>query len=303
MPRIKNKDRQDMPFCLTPIDKGIKCVLSNLPTLIPAAPVDENFSTIVILELLLDLELDATVKDECLRHVQALCQNDVVYFFADKHLYPADVDTTALALVIGTKSSCIPRDQAAVMIDKILSNTASNGAIDVYYDPTGEKKERIDQVVCANALYALTLHDRQHAAEKTIDFVFQTIVSGSYCKGSRYYPSEDTFLWSASKLVADFPDTYGSFESPLKAAVMSTKAHTRNSLDLAMHIIASENLHLPNATAKAQLAAQQQPDGGWPASPYFKGSGNRYFGSREITTAFALKALAVHQKPYMSGHM
>lgn len=59
-----------------------------------------------------------------------------------------------------------------------------------------------------------------------------------------------------------------------------------------MRIIACNNLGIQSSKEKAKLVSFQLEDGSWPAYSYFTGSNSRYFGSREISTAFAIKALS-----------
>lgn len=255
--------------------------------------IDENFSTIVIMELLLDLEFDTKIKHECLCVLNSqFNESGIICFFADKSLYPGDVDTTALALYVLKKADLIDDDLSLNGINEIINNTTTTGIIDVYFDQTGEKKNRIDPVVCANALYALSLYKKEAEATKSLDFVYETLVTEAYCGGTRYYPSEDAFLFAVSRLIKNFPKTYEKVTEPLKEKVAKRIGLTENPLDLAMRVIACNNLGILNPLEKAKLISYQLQDGSWPACCYFIGSNNRYFGSKEISTAFAIKALS-----------
>lgn len=242
------------------------------------------------------MDLKFEIKQDCLYFLNNQFEHEgMVYFFTDKNLYPADVDTTAIAISVLTKASFINNSNFSNCINgirKIITNTTKDGIIDTYFDKSGEKRERVDPVVCANALYAISLYGKEFEALESMDFVYNILLSEAYKGGTRYYESEDTFLFALFKLVISFPNVYSKFVEPLKEKVIKRIGATENSLDLAMRIIACNNLNIHNSTEKNKLALLQLEDGSWPAYFYFKGSNSRYFGSREISTAFAIKALS-----------
>lgn len=63
-------------------------------------------------------------------------------------------------------------------------------------------------------------------------------------------------------------------------------------LDLAMRSILADTLGIPNESEKQKLRQLQEQNGSWTADPLFHyGGRDEYFGSKAVTTAFAIKAL------------
>ncbi|WP_329449184.1 hypothetical protein OG906_40430 (plasmid) [Streptomyces sp. NBC_01426] len=172
--------------------------------------------------------------------------------------------------------------------------------------PRGRKH---DAVACANALYTLHLNHQYIAGDDeavitaSMRYLRDHLVSRRYMHGTRYYPSPDAFLYAASRICARFPQHSRMLTTPLRHAVQEREIDTQTwaladqpgtALDLALRTLAADNLALNVGQDEGRmlLARLQQPDGSWPACPYYRmGRFPVYFGSPCLTTLFARRAL------------
>ncbi len=259
--------------------------------LIPSyGKIVESFSPMVILDLLGTKVIDVDVHALLVQSIiNARLSNQLYSFFFDEKMLPADVDCVALAYTGLIKSGVLAGCNYQNVVELVLTNTNSAGIIETYFDVS--RKDRIDPVVGANALYFLYLCGQESQAQTTQQFVLDTLLQEKYKERGRYYPSEDTFLYMISRLL-DFPFFQENITFVLQQKLIARLYSTHNPLDLAMRVICSKKLKIQNETEAAELASLQESDGGWPAWAYYKkGRSNIYFGSRVITTAFAIKAL------------
>lgn len=131
------------------------------------------------------------------------------------------------------------------------------------------------------------------------------VISGSWRRGCRYYPSPDAFLCFYSELVREFPEAADMFglRSLLQDAILERRAcvehgvtDPRTPLNLALRAIAAANFGVDPWPELGPLIDSQDPNGGWSefCSLYCLGSRNApnvYFGSPAQTASFAVRAL------------
>jgi len=140
-----------------------------------------------------------------------------------------------------------------------------------------------------------------------LSYVVGYFLSGEFRSGCRYYESPDAFLCFFSDLLAHFPAIHELFDvrEALCTAIEERREVEANGqvddpqapLNLALRAIAASNMGLDPSYEWARLIAAQDPDGGFSRySPLFalgtKHGPNLYFGSKEQTTAFALRAFS-----------
>jgi hypothetical protein len=258
----------------------------------------ESFTSMIIADLLIgQREHQVLVSQICAMLEQELDAGDgLFHFFKDHARLPADADTTAMGLSVLLQAGAPVTERAHRTLDRILANTNSQGVVETYFDPTGERAGIIDPVVCVNVLYLAHQLGRERELVATLDYVHQTIVDGSYLAGTRYYHSPDTFLYFAARLVRQFPQVHWVLFRPLRAALRDRQATTSHPLDLAQRVIAANWLGLPlgldGADESRELVESQELDGCWPSDSMFRyGRKQIYFGSRALTSAFAIRAL------------
>lgn len=250
----------------------------------------ETFSSMVILDLLVDIEFDERIKSILIQKVINTQRSDGLYtFFKESDLLPPDVDCIALAYTTLIKAQAIKSELLEYPLNTILSNVNAEGLIEVFVDP--KRFDRVDIVVCANTIYFAYLCEKNENVKITEDFIYHSLEAQNYKKGSRYYPSKFTFLYMISRLL-DFPVLHKKFSCLLHQNLKEEMDTANNPLELAMCIICAKKLGNECSEKKRELASLQLEDGGWSACTFYKnGRSSEFFGSRYITTAFAIRAL------------
>ena len=167
---------------------------------------------------------------------------------------------------------------------------------------TPGRGRKYDAVVCANALYTLSLAEQQGfrppnagIIAATNAYVAEHLRSGRYLSGTRYYPAPEAFLYAVSRLCGAFPDHAARLGPALRREVLRTRCRQpQDALGLALWTAAADNAGADAGQdeCRVTLARLQQANGAWPACAYYRmGRVAVYFGSPLITTLFAVRAL------------
>lgn len=249
----------------------------------------ENFSTIMIADTILAENPDSEITRAALQHLEEQRQQRQFTFFIDRTRYPPDTDTNALGYSVLLEAQRVPEQDAHQMLDTILNNRNKDELIQVYLST--ERPNLADHVVSANALHLAYLLGRENETVSTENWLLQTLNSGAYLNGSRYYHSPDLFLYFMGRLTK-FPALSEKIKSPLTEHLQQRIGKTEYPLDLAMRTFLADRLMVENKAEKQKVLQIQEQDGSWPADGLFRyGSRPGYFGSRALTTAFSMKAL------------
>jgi hypothetical protein len=281
-------------------------------------PADEAFSAMMALALLRPPQTLAEHEKLRVLHerVQDCRWQHRYRFFSTRTRFASDTDCTAVtAAALRTTGYCTDSDLDTYA--RVLLMAASPGRsrtfrwddevirpgrMMVYWEDDAEpgvdrRGRKYDPTVCANVLYVLeqpripgNAHALVVAANRA--YVAEHLTSGRYLAGTRYYPSPASFLNALSRLYAAFPDRYRTLAPALAAAVATTGL--TDPLGLALTILAADNVghQAGQDERRAALMAQQRPDGSWPFCPLYQlGRHPVYFGSPDITTLVAVKAL------------
>ena len=252
----------------------------------------ENFSNMVIFELVFRDQPGSRIGHAILNNLRCKHRCGIFPFFQTEGLLPPEVDSTSLGVSILAETGNIEDDAVKHAVGKILANTNQAGVIEVYFPPSGHR-HYVDPVVCVNALYLLTLVGRAQEASKTADYIADHLCSQAYLAGTRYYSSADLFLYFGSRLVERFPQQHARFGQLLRQAIQARRGATNTPLDAAARLIAAKRAGVSNEVDERTLLLAQVDDGGWPADAFYTfGRRHGYFGGREVTTAFAVNALA-----------
>ncbi|MEV6973582.1 hypothetical protein [Kitasatospora sp. NPDC093806] len=255
--------------------------------------------------------------DALARQVGRFRDRDRYRCFPPGARFPADTDTTAVALAGLARHGLAEPDHLAAGVRELLAadtrDTIDPLPIPVYWDEDATPPHglRYDAVACANILSALQLPDARGelphpAVGPTIRYVHEH-ANGPH-SGTRYYPSPEAFLHSAARATVGRPGLHG----PVRQAFVETAARPpTTALDLALLTLAAEYLAVEpfwdngvgsgtdaaeQAERRRRLVAAQRPDGSWPAAAYFRtGRLPLYFGSAQLSTLFALRALRPEQ--------
>jgi len=251
----------------------------------PAPP--ERFTALVIAQLLRRVPgAGALVSAIARAHALALAGADRVHFFLDPTRLPADADCTAVAYLLLLDTGHAVEADAHRAFDLIARTTTADGIVATYFDPSGDRANIVDAVVCANVIRLARRLGRLDEVAPTWDFLRALLASNGHLEGTRYYPSPDCLLYALS---------LGEPFDMLRAAVRARIGTTDHVLDLAQRCLAADRLGIPNERERELLAARQLADGTWPAEGWFcYGRSRAWFGSTALTTAFARAALEAH---------
>lgn len=266
----------------------------------------ETFSSMLVLDLLVDTQVDPCILEHLVRYVAAHRHDGMFWFFEDPTLVPPDVDSVAVGLSALARAGAVdPSDEAeAAVIDRVVSNCTADGIIQVYFPPRENREERVDPVVCANALGLIHLAGRGHEARKTEDFLYSVLESRAYLQGTRYYPMPETFLYFLARATRSSESLRERFLPLMRERVGESLAHGRAAAS--PPLLAALRLVAANATGHDDLddvrvlLDTQRQDGSWEAHPLGTTGRHRmrlYFGSGPLTTAFALHALSTVPAP------
>ncbi|MCS7477936.1 hypothetical protein ACFFQW_42505 [Umezawaea endophytica] len=246
----------------------------------------------------------------------ALCRRRNRYgYFVDVPEFAADTDCTALSAAglyeHGRQSRADLAEAARELVRAAAPPSAAReglrpNVVLVYWDDAVEPSAprrglKHDAVVCANALYTLSLARESGAWDEGADVLEATarhvgahLGSSEPLGGTRYYPDPTAFLFAVSRLCDGFEPHARSFRGAL-ARRIATARTPDNPLSLALALIAGRAAGAPadqlDEWGRA-LVRGQRDDGSWPAAPYYRmGRFDLCFGSPLITTLFAVRAL------------
>ncbi len=282
-----NNRLRKFPFCKSFVSNGVELLGSEDFS-------KEIFSTAVILHSYTSLPNDIieSMAQEILNHDG---QNKLRWCFyknkARPENFPDDLDTTSMVLSFLLTNNKLIIDDIVPVAEQMINNRNDDGIIQVYFD---DNRPRIDAIVAINVLYLMHQigYGERNELKETEAFVYDFLISKTYLKGTRYYPAPDVFLFFLSRLVVDFPDTFTKFHKPLTEMLIERVNCSSFALERALRVIALKKLGIVNRVDFLKLLDSQLADGGWSMYGLFIAPrSNTYFGSRELSTAFALEAL------------
>ena len=282
-----NDRLRKFPFCKSFVSNGVELLGSEDFS-------KEIFSTAVILHSYTSLPKDIieSMAQEILNHDG---QNKLRWCFykneARPEKFPDDLDTTSMVLSFLLSNNKLNVEDVVPVAEQMINNRNEDGIIQVYFD---DNRPRIDAIVAINVLYLMHQigYGERKELKETEAFVYEFLMSKEYLKGTRYYPAPDVFLFFLSRLVVDFPDTFTKFHKPLTEMLLERVNCSSFALERALRVIALKKLGIVNRIDFLKLLDSQLADGGWPMYGLFIAPrSNTYFGSRELSTAFALEAV------------
>lgn len=263
----------------------VPCVVSDRRDLREARAVaPERFTALAIAQLLGRIPEASTLVEQITRTQAAQLEGAPrVHFFLDPARLPADADCTAIAYLLLLRTGRASERDAHLALDEIIAAASPDGVVTTYFDREGERANLVDGVVCANVLRLAYRLGRDAELAPTARYVRALIESGTYLEGTRYYPSPDCLLYALSLGVP--------FES-LRAATAERIGTTGHALDLAQRVLACHRLGLDGRCDRDRLRDLREADGTWAPEGWFcYGRSRAWFGSRALTTAFAIAAL------------
>ncbi|MEO8550738.1 MAG: hypothetical protein ABI678_12220 [Kofleriaceae bacterium] len=248
----------------------------------PSPP--ERFTALVIAQLLRGVaEAWPLVSAIARAHAHAHVGTDRAHFFLDPARLPADADCTAVGLLLLLDTGHLSERDAHRALELIAQTTTSQGVVATYFERSGDRANIVDAVVRANVVRLARRLGRLDEVAATRRYLHALVASDGHLDGSRYYPSPDSLLYTLA---------LGDRFEALRPAVRARIGATDHVLDLAQRCLAADRLGIANTRDREALRARRLSDGTWPAEGWFcYGRSRAWFGSRALSTAFALAAL------------
>lgn len=257
----------------------------------------ELWSVGLIADLLLELELDQTIKDSLIELVKSAYSSDgLCVSFSQPCPLPPDVDATALCTIILLRAGQIDSSLATKIASQIAANVNEKEIIKVWFTSSGPFDNVIDISICVSGLYLIYMLNHENLAKKTEDFIYNSLIQNKWDEYFFYYASYDHLLYMLTRIAAVSPAFRNRFQEVLEMRIKDRFGKTSNPLSVAQRVIAASNLGIKNPVDVATLCDTQHQDGSWAEDvifQYTQPDGVTYVhGSKEITTAFAIKALS-----------
>lgn len=260
----------------------------------------ENFqsppetSNMLIADVLLKYHPKSKLTTDTIGYLNKQSKHGLFTYFEDRDLYPPDSDVNAIGYsILFETSSFTSPEEINRILTTLLSNTNSDGIVQVWISHDSRQKQ-IDHVVATNIMYLAHLLGRSVEIEPSKNWVHQVLESNEYLNGSRYYNSPSAFLFALSRVASRFDSFRQDFQGQLYTSVAKRVGAEDRPINIAMVIMAAKSLGINTEEDQEKLLRMQNEDGSWPADALFRfGSKERYFGSRALTTAYAIRALEV----------
>lgn len=260
------------------------------------SPFPEIFDACLVLDLLGKKELDTDVLEACLRYISRhQGANKLFSFFEDPSLFPQDVDSSVLATNVLLDHQKVKMSDADVVADAVIANVNRNGVIQTYFPPRDGREDKIDPSVCANAIRFIHRMGRGEECKPTEDRLFAFLEKRNQDKSDLYYHTDAFFyfIWEALKTSVFLKKR---FQSLLAERISARIGSSSNPIDLAARVVVSSEMGIPNHKELEKLHSLQQEDGSFPLDvAYTSSKKDLYWGSKMVTTAFALRAFHADQ--------
>lgn len=263
-------------------------------------PAREVFSTIMIVDVLLKYYPQHHLTQSVLRYIQQQHKEGIFSFFEDKSLITSDADTTSLGCTTLHDLGYVSLNKLQNAAENILKHRDEKGIIQVWLSEKGDNYQTkpvqtIDHVVAANALSLLHLTKKEFETTATEEWLYTLLSTHEFEKGSRFYDAPDAFLYFMHRLTTRVPHLKKKFLGLLRNTVDARIGKTEYVLDITMRVIMSKDLGLPYQKEQKKLMGLQEINGSWPADALFNDgriiNPKQYYGSRALSTAFALRVL------------
>lgn len=169
---------------------------------------------------------------------------------------------------------------------------------DLYLPQTffSEFKNRVDPVVCCNALSLFYQYGRGSELSPTLDFVRAVLNRRAYLYGTSYYPVPETFLFFVARFLPRIeeyePEIHDDMKKTLTERMEERRGVQVDPASLAMRLTTYHQLGLCDVDGLRQLVSMQEADGGWDMGVLYRyASKNLDIGNRGLTTALATYAI------------
>jgi len=268
-------------------DGGFRLAFSSSQSLQRASDVASPFAAAIVL-LALDgvAGVSPQLRARAIAHLISKREKNGLIRFCD---FPIEPDYDDICLI----HSLLQDANVALDYRRIARRVASaRGDDDLFPTWVGSGSPRdVDPIVNVNIVRFL---DRNGIDCTTTVARLRTIVAQKWNarEGTRYYTPPASLPWMISTLPTRLRAQLADGDHSALCAKLATTPPL-SPLDRAMRVICLNRLggaERPPIALLAPLLDAQQRDGGWPADAFF--CGDRFWGSRELTTAVAVSALS-----------
>jgi hypothetical protein len=159
-----------------------------------------------------------------------------------------------------------------------------------------DMKNRVDPVVCCNALSLFYQYGRGDQLSTTLAFVRQVLKQRAYLYGTSFYPVPETFFFFLSRFLRRLQQCrdpiYHEMRCLLAERVKERIGVPIDAANLAMRLTVCHELDIPDVNGLRDLISMQETDGGWDMGIlYSYASKNLPIGNRGLCTALTLDAV------------
>lgn len=254
----------------------------------------------LILDLLYEKLGDITAK-KGIQYLISTEEEGLWRFYPNMGWPPLDVDDTAIAAKVLNDRDIGISQITVSTIEKYYSN----GSFKTWINNT-TFNDKSSECVALNAIYFLSNIEKNKTMEREIcDRIFTTMTDSGYWNCSWYsnspYPGIYFYSRNYAKIGMDClesvkPKIISFLEKNQQDSGCWGRDGEANSLDTGLAILSLRYLNACENCIKLGercLKSRQLPDGGWEFVSFCTNlGGNEKFGSRELTTAFAIAALS-----------
>lgn len=263
----------------------------------PFGDLHDAFNMYIVV-LFLEKHLPSSFRSKLIETIRPKKVGQPVNFFGDidgdVQRFPNDPETTAVCYHALLNTKTVTEMEIASLAKSVYENVNDDGVIQLYYVPKENPRyNRLDAVSIINMLRFAYALGEENLVKLSEDYVFDWLNSGKYKRGTLYYPSAHTFLYFCSRLTTTNCRTKARFMGPLqKEFAQINQEDLKFPLDYALNVLTGVELGVRNENVIEKLRDMQTEDGSWPADALYATNKTKvYFGSKSLTTIFAILAL------------
>ena len=242
----------------------------------------EIFTSLMILDLI-GKRLDKERRIHLLKYILKYSNDGYFTFYEDSALAPPRLECIALAFESLLHAQLIEKSLALTVLGDILENTDKRGCPFVHLDPDGKPGE-VDPVACALFLSFAYEQGVGMRVKSIEDYLWDWLKSEAYLRGTRVYPSPDTFLYFMTKAVVKEAILYKRFKALLNQAIKRRLEKKGGVVELAMRALFCRKWGIECKQERLKLTEMKRADDSWPSQGWMKIDG-KWLGSDCLSTA------------------
>jgi hypothetical protein len=160
-------------------------------------------------------------------------------------------------------------------------------------------KNRVDPIVCCNALSLFYTFGRGEKLRETLDWVRQVLVNRAYMHGTAFYPMPEAFLYFFHRMLQkmkDQPALREELQTILRERLRERIGIPVDAISLGMRLICFAEVGIRDHVGLQTLCSMQTEDGGWELGTVYQYASKKLrIGNRGLSTALAIRAIELCQ--------